>query len=224
MARTKARRRAPGARKDRPTPRRDVRLRGPRRSPVPLIVVLTLALGGAAAGAVLATRSGARSGVRLPGGGFVARPGQGPANGEASTSGEPAPEFRIRTVDGRTMGLADVRGKPTVLFFMAYWCGTCLPEARALGRIQAQFADRVQVIAVDVDPTSSRAALREFANAAGNPPYTFAFDEGGATARAFQLRTLDTTIVIDPSGRIVYRDGAPTPYETLLRVISPLAA
>ncbi len=131
-----------------------------------------------------------------------------------------APEFAVRTLDGDRLGLAEVKGQPTVLFFMAYWCGTCLPEAEALGRLHAEFSDRgLRIIAVDIDPTSTPEALAEFREAAGNPGYTFAFDHDGATARAFRVANLDVTVILDAEGRIAYRDSFVTDYQTLRRAL-----
>lgn len=131
-----------------------------------------------------------------------------------------APQFAVRTLEGRRLGLAEARGRPTVLFFMAYWCGTCIPEAQALGRLHQELSDRgVQIIAVDIDPTSSAEALAEFREAAGDPGYLFAFDERGATARAFGVATLDATVIIDAQGRIAYRDAFVTDYATLRRAL-----
>lgn len=211
--------------KGRPTPRRGAPPRRRRRNPAALIVVLVLALGGAVAGVMLATGSKTKSGVTLPGGDFIARPRLSPAGNEPVSSGEPAPDFSVRTIDGRTVSLADVRGKPTVLFFMAYWGGSCIPEGQALDRIYEQFKDRgLQVIAVDVDPTSSPDALREWIDAAGSPGYTFSLDIRGQTALAYKVRSLDVTVVIDRDGRVVYRDSYITPYDALLKAISPVVA
>ncbi len=140
--------------------------------------------------------------------------------GDAPAVRTAAPDFAVRTLDGGRLQLASVKGRPTVLFFMAYWCGTCLPEAQALGRLHAELSDRgIRIIAVDIDPTSTPEALAEFREAAGNPGYVFAFDQDGATARAFRVANLDVTVIIDAAGRIAYRDAFVTDYETLRRAL-----
>lgn len=44
---------------------------------------------------------------------------------EGISVGDTAPNFRVPTLDGETFTLNDGRGKPAIIFFMAYWCGTC---------------------------------------------------------------------------------------------------
>ncbi len=135
-----------------------------------------------------------------------------------------APEFAVRTVDGRPFALADYRGRPVILFFMAAWCSPCLFEARALARLYQEYRDRgLEVLAVDVDPSETEADVKTF-QARGVPDagYAWALDRGGLLVRAFKVRALDTTVIIGPDGRIVYRDELGTPYETLKEVVEQL--
>jgi len=115
------------------------------------------------------------------------------------------------------------RRQDKIVFFMAYWCGTCVPEARALGRLYQEYgADRLSIVAVDVDPNSTPESLRVFADMAGNPGYTWAFDTGNQVLKTYQVRSLDTTVIINPAGEIVYRDGFPTPYDVLKKELEKL--
>ncbi len=132
--------------------------------------------------------------------------------------GQPAaPDFTVPTLEGGTFTLSQAlgQGKPVVLFFMAYWCGTCLPEARALARLHRERGDQVVIVALDVDPTSMPEALAAFREAAGNPGYLWAFDRDNLVALAYRVTRLDTTVIVAPDGRIVYQDETPTSYETL---------
>ena len=127
-----------------------------------------------------------------------------------------APDFTVQTLEGGTFSLSAQQGKPVILFFMAYWCGTCVPEARNLTVLHERYKDQGAVIvALDVDPTSSVEALRTFKGWADNGEYVWAFDGDNAVARALEVSALDTTIVINRAGEIVYRDFYPTAYEIL---------
>jgi len=138
-----------------------------------------------------------------------------PGAATASGSGPPAPDFSVPTLEGGTFTLSAQRGKPVVLLFMAYWCGTCVAEAQALGRLHQQYSDRLAIIALDVDPSSTPDRLHKFRQWAGRPNYTWAFDQGQRVAQAYRVRALDTTHIINQAGEIVYTDTVPTSYQTL---------
>lgn len=129
--------------------------------------------------------------------------------------GDTAPDFSVPLLDGGTFTLSEHRGSPTVIFFMAYWCGTCIAEAQALAKLQAAYGDQVQIIAIDVDPSSTPEALAQFKHSAGNGDFFWAFDPGQRVAQTYQVRSLDTTVIVDANGVVVYRDEFPTPYRTL---------
>jgi thiol-disulfide isomerase/thioredoxin len=101
---------------------------------------------------------------------------------------------------------------------MASWCYSCIYEAQNLGQVYAQYKDRVlNVIALDVQDGDTDADLQGFREAAGNPDYVWAFDDQYAVTQAYKVRTLDTTVLIDQAGKIVYYDQRPTPLEPLLQ-------
>ncbi len=132
-----------------------------------------------------------------------------------TADGPPAPDFTVPTLDGGTFTLSEHRGKPVIVFIMAYWCGTCVPEAQALAQLQEEYGDQVTIVALDVDPSSTPERLAAFKQFVGNPDYIWAFDKGGVVTQAYRVRALDTTFIISPTGNIVYTDTTPTPYDQL---------
>lgn len=134
-------------------------------------------------------------------------------------SGGQAPSLEVATVDGGTFTIpAD--GRPTVVFFMAGWCATCIPEAEALAAIHRDLGQQVAILAVDADPQDPLSSLRAFIDRVGDPGYAWAHDPNGAAVTAFQVKALDTTVVIDADGTVVYRDAYPTDEDTLRQAIA----
>ncbi len=129
------------------------------------------------------------------------------------------PDFTVPALGGGEFNLAAHRGSPVVLYFMAYWCGSCLPEAKALGRVHERYRDRVTIVALDVDPSSTPQLLQRFRSLAGDPGYVWAFDQANRVSIAYGVRALESTIITDSRGTIGYRDARSTPYKVLEREV-----
>ncbi|HXG41714.1 MAG TPA: TlpA disulfide reductase family protein, partial [Dehalococcoidia bacterium] len=155
--------------------------------------------------------------------------GSGPAAaarvGPGTTPGG-TPDFAIRTVSwsgGGEFVLSQNLGRPTVLYFMAGWCASCIPETQAWGRIKQEVGERVNVLVISPDPNETEGRMLRFKRLAGvDDGLLWAMDKGGRLTQALGVVSLDTTIVLDGEGREVYRDGVPTPYSRLRQVLEPL--
>lgn len=149
----------------------------------------------------------------------------GDATGPGSTSEERkadvTPAFAADTTAGTTF--AHPTGKPTVLFFMAGWCTDCLPEATALDAIERDLGDKVAILAIDADPTDPIESLRNFERTVG-ARYGYAHDPEGRLTGKFGVRSLDTTIITDAAGRVVFRDGVTTDEGTLREALDRAGA
>lgn len=117
--------------------------------------------------------------------------------------GGQAPGFSVRTIEGSTFDFPT--GKPTAIFFTSASCGSCIPKAQAFARIQQQVGDRVAVLGVDIDPSDTVGAFRQWIAAAGNPPFAFAQDEDSRLVKAYRVQALSTVVITDATGRVVFR-------------------
>lgn len=136
--------------------------------------------------------------------------------------GERAPDFNLLTLEGNQYRLEDGAGKPRIVFFMAYWCGTCIPEALALNQVRQVYGDVVEIVVIDVDPTSTPELLATFKSWTGNGDFVWGFDQSQEITNTYRVRSLDTTLVIDEEGYIIFKDERPTLFETFVQVLSEM--
>jgi peroxiredoxin len=139
-------------------------------------------------------------------------------------NGPLAPAIAAPTVDGGRFSLAAQRGKVVVLYAMAAWCTSCVPEAAALGQLaRAEGPGRLTTVLVDESPqTDSPAAVQAFRARTQGPAHVWLIDQGDAIAHAYGITSLDTTVVIDRSGHIAARYGASVGLATLRAAVRPL--
>ncbi len=100
---------------------------------------------------------------------FAARHLQPSANaknngGVGALRGAPAPDFTLKTLDGKTLKLSDLRGKAVLLNFWATWCAPCKIETPWIVDLQNQYAAQgLQVVGVSMDDESNTDDIKKFA-------------------------------------------------------------
>lgn len=73
------------------------------------------------------------------------------ACGSPLDSGEPAPKFRAKALDGSTFDNDSVKGKVVLIQFWATWCGYCRRDQPAVDQVTTEFAKQgLIVLAVNV--------------------------------------------------------------------------
>lgn len=114
-----------------------------------------------------------------------------------------APDIAVKTLDGRTLALADLRGRPLLVTFWATSCPSCLKEIPHLAALHTELNPaglEILAIAMAYDPPNRVVELTR--NRA--LPYTVALDLDGTAARAFgNVRLTPSTFLIDPQGHVI---------------------
>ena len=92
------------------------------------------------------------------------RPTAAASGGIGALRGAPAPNFALKTLDGKTMKLSDLRGKAVLLNFWATWCAPCKIETPWIVDLQNQYGpEGLQVVGVSMDDESDTEDVKKFA-------------------------------------------------------------
>jgi peroxiredoxin len=116
--------------------------------------------------------------------------------------GQIAPDFTLSTLDGRTLSLEELRGKPVMLVFWTAWCPTCKEEAPKVNKIHDQYSPLgLQVIGINIGESNARIqeGVKDF-----GIRYTVAKDQTTAISKSYNVVGTPTVVIIDKSGAVRY--------------------
>ncbi|MBQ8493749.1 MAG: TlpA family protein disulfide reductase [Alistipes sp.] len=117
-------------------------------------------------------------------------------------AGDVAPDFTVEMLDGSTVTLSALRGKPTLLIFWATWCPPCREELHHLedGIINV-YGDTLNVL--PISRGEERATVEEYIAKMG---YTFAvgLDGDQSAYKKYATNYIPRCFVIDGDGVVVY--------------------
>ena len=116
--------------------------------------------------------------------------------------GSAAPDWRLKTVEGETAALSELRGKVVVLDFWANWCGPCRKLEPLFDQLAREYQSKpVKFFTISVWPDQdfdARVYLKERKMATafliGDDP----------VAKDYGIWGLPTYFVIDPAGKVSY--------------------
>jgi peroxiredoxin len=142
----------------------------------------------------------------------LAGPDGGPRGAAPGAGASAAPEdihpadFTLPAPDGRPVELKQFLGKkPVLLVFWATWCPNCIEAIPALNALHAgPLAGKMQVLGLNYLETRKKVASAAKAN---NILYPVLLDESGKAARAYGIVGIPTYVLIDRTGKIVYREN-----------------
>ena len=143
---------------------------------------------------------------------------------EATTTGTDIgsvmPEYSATWLDGSKFDLASKRRSVVLLNIWATWCGPCRYEIPELQALHAKYQPKgFEVIGVSVDESGAD-SVKQFVDEQ-KMTYPVALDPDGRLPAMLQTSMLPTSVLLDRTGRIVWkRIGAiPANDAELLRAI-----
>lgn len=126
------------------------------------------------------------------------------AGAEGTEVGSMVPPYTTKLLDGGPFDLAAERGKVVFLNLWATWCGPCRYEIPELEAMHVKYASRgFTVVGVSLDegaPGDVKAFVTEH-----KMTYPIALDPEGHLADLFKTSVIPTSILIDRTGKIVWK-------------------
>ncbi len=110
-----------------------------------------------------------------------------------------APAFALPDLEGRSLSLGSLRGRPVLLNFFATWCPPCLAELPELEALAQAQPDCLQVVGI-AESSGGADAIAAFARDRGLT-YPLLLDDGRAGA-SYSVVALPHSVLIDAGGRI----------------------
>lgn len=146
-----------------------------------------------------------------------------PPPGLLKLDGRPAPALQLADMDGKSVNLAQLKGRWVLVHFWASWCGPCRREMPTLPKLINAFPpERLSVILVNT--AESDEDVFTFL-ASVSPELTTLMDRDGQVTERWQPRGLPSTFFVDPQGRLRYqalggRDWGSVAYLDFLRELT----
>jgi len=135
--------------------------------------------------------------------------------------GQAAPDFTVPGLAGGTVALADYRGRPVVINFLATWCGPCWRELLDFDEAAEKYQDRGLVV-VGVAVRDSKDAVQRLASNLGLT-FPIGLDPAGAIAvERYRIFGMPTTIFVDRRGLVRKYWTGPIDADSLNRFIAQI--
>lgn len=112
----------------------------------------------------------------------------------------PAPKFTVTNMQGQTVTLDSLKGKPIFINFWATWCPPCVAEMPDIQKMYDKYGDRVHFVIINAD--GAKDDVQSFMQ---KNTYTFPvmLDTDNSAARAYSIQAIPMSGIIDADGNLL---------------------
>ncbi len=141
--------------------------------------------------------------VAVAAAGFIAK-GRKAGHTKVIQTGDQAPDFRLSSLDGRQIRLADLRGKVVMVHFWATWCPPCVEEIPNLAKLPGELGSGdFEMLLVSVDDGGAGAVAPFMQKKGINLPVLL--DPDRSTAALYGTFKFPETYILDRQGTVRFK-------------------
>ena len=137
--------------------------------------------------------------------------------------GTMAPDFKMKTIDGKTFQLSKLKGKTVVLDFWASWCPDCRKDAPEVVRMYREYGPQgVEFVGVsmDTDVAAWRKACQQFGIDYTQVSELKKFKETDI-AKTYGVKWIPSMVVVDKEGKVALSTVLTYKVDKLLKELRP---
>lgn len=123
-------------------------------------------------------------------------------NSISKDDGDKAPDFQLKSFEGKTIKLSDYKGKVIIIDFWATWCSPCRKGIPDLISIQKDFSNDVVIIGISLDGEQTIKSVPDFVKSYGIN-YPIVYGDEKVVAAYGGIEGIPTAFVIDKNGNVV---------------------
>ena len=115
--------------------------------------------------------------------------------------GDIAPDFTLKSINGKNISLSSLRGKYVMLDFWGSWCGWCIKGIPDMKACYAKHKAKLEILGIDCNDPADR-----WKNAVAKhqlPWLNVRADEGSDIFTKYAIQGFPTKIILSPEGKVV---------------------
>ena len=116
-----------------------------------------------------------------------------------------APDFALQDLEGKTQRLSQYKGKVVLINFWATWCPPCRREMPSMERLYQKLKSEPFIVLAPDQLESFDLVFSFTGQLDPAPTFPILLDEKSKTPKAWKVKGLPTSFLVDKKGRIAYR-------------------
>lgn len=119
-----------------------------------------------------------------------------------TVEGNVAPDFTLKSIDGKNISLSSLKGKVVVLDFWGSWCGWCIKGMPEMKKYYEKYNGKLEILGVDCNDTEEKwkAAVEKH-----QLPWKHVYNprSNREVLTKYAVSGFPTKVLVDPKGNIV---------------------